>query len=75
MAIDLARPLRNVELERRVLAEGVERLSAPNPEAGEDLRLHPTPIGDLEGLLDGGEIVQALHAAPLARFLLSRRAR
>jgi len=70
-----ANPALQNNLTYTFLAEGVERLSPPRPEAGEDLRLHLMPVADIEGLLDGGEVMQALHAAPLARFLLKRRGR
>jgi 8-oxo-dGTP pyrophosphatase MutT (NUDIX family) len=55
------------------LADGVEPLAAANPGADEDLRLHLVAVGEIEALLDAGEVVQALHAAPLAKFLLMRR--
>ena len=54
------------------LAEGVERAGAPEPELTEDLRVHVVKIGDAIGLIDGGEMIQALHAAPLLRYLLRR---
>ena len=54
------------------LAEGVERLSAPRPEATEDLRVHLVKMDDALGLVDRGEIIQALHTAPLLRYLLRR---
>lgn len=56
------------------LAEGVERLADPAPEATEDLRLHRLPVDQAGRLIDDGEMVQALHTAPLLRYLL-RRAR
>lgn len=56
------------------LAEGVERLADPAPEATEDLRLHRLPVDQAGQLIDDGEMVQALHTAPLLRYLL-RRAR
>jgi 8-oxo-dGTP pyrophosphatase MutT (NUDIX family) len=55
------------------LAEGVERVREADPGAGEDLRLHPVSLGELERLLDDGELVQALHTAPLLKYLLRRR--
>lgn len=70
-----ANPALQNNLTYTFLVEGVVPLGRPEPEASEDLRIHLTPVGEIERLLDGGEIVQALHAAPLAKFLLSRRAR
>jgi 8-oxo-dGTP pyrophosphatase MutT (NUDIX family) len=69
-----ANPALQNNLTHTFLAEGVVPLAPPNPGAGEDLRLHPVPVGEIEALLDGGEIVQSLHAAPLAKYLLRRRA-
>jgi len=54
------------------LAEGVERTGAPAPELTEDLRVHLVKVGDAIGLIDQGEMIQALHAAPLLRYLLRR---
>ncbi|HEY5281436.1 MAG TPA: NUDIX hydrolase [Polyangia bacterium] len=54
------------------LAEGVERTSAPTPELTEDLRVHLVKVGDAVGLIDSGEMIQALHAAPLLRYLVRR---
>jgi 8-oxo-dGTP pyrophosphatase MutT (NUDIX family) len=55
------------------LAEDVVPMGAADPGAGEDLRLHLVPVGALAALVDEGQIVQALHAAPLMKFLLARR--
>jgi 8-oxo-dGTP pyrophosphatase MutT (NUDIX family) len=70
-----ANPALQNNLTYTFLAEGVVRLGEPHTDAGEDLRLHLVPATQIERLLDGGEIVQALHAAPLCRYLLKRRAR
>ena len=35
--------------------------------------MHLVPIAEIEALIDGGGFVQALHAAPLLKFLLQRR--
>jgi 8-oxo-dGDP phosphatase len=56
------------------LAEGVELLAAPTPETTEDLRVHLVKVDDALELFDQGEMVQALHAAPLLRYLLRRAA-
>jgi 8-oxo-dGTP pyrophosphatase MutT (NUDIX family) len=55
------------------LAEGVVPMQAADPGADEDLRLHTVPIGDLEAMIDRGDLIQALHVAPLLKFLLKRR--
>ena len=55
------------------LAEGVTPLGYARPEATEDLRVHLLPLGDVPSLIEQGEMVQALHVAPLLRYLLRRR--
>jgi hypothetical protein len=54
------------------LAEGVERTHQPAPELTEDLRVHLVEVGDAIGLIDSGDMIQALHAAPLLRYLIRR---
>ena len=56
------------------LAEGVAPLGRAQPEATEDLRVHLVPLAEIPGLIDGGDMIQALHTAPLLRYLLRRRA-
>ncbi len=57
------------------LAQGVEPLAAPTPETTEDLRVHLVKVDDALALFDGGEMIQALHAAPILRYLLQRAGR
>jgi 8-oxo-dGTP pyrophosphatase MutT (NUDIX family) len=54
------------------LAEGVESIYPPAPEQTEDLRVHLVKVSDAVSLIDKGEMIQALHAAPLLRYLLKR---
>ena len=54
------------------LAEGVERIAEPAPEVTEDLRVHLVKVENAAGIIDQGEMIQALHAAPLLRYLLNR---
>jgi len=68
-----ANPALQDNLAHTFLAEGVERLAEPHTEAGEDLRTHLVPVAELEALLDGGGFIQALHMAPLLKYLLRRR--
>jgi len=68
-----ANPALQNNLTHTFLAEGVVRLAEADPGADEDLRLHPVSIGDLEQLLDEGAFIQALHTAPLLKYLLQRR--
>jgi 8-oxo-dGDP phosphatase len=69
-----ANPALQNNLTYSFLAEGVEPGAGPMHEATEDLRVHVVPLGDLPRLIDTGEVVQALHAAPLLRYLLRRQA-
>ena len=55
------------------LAEGVVPLGPAQPEATEDLRVHLVPLAEIPALIDGGDMIQALHIAPLLRYLLRRR--
>jgi 8-oxo-dGDP phosphatase len=67
-----ANPALQNNLTYTYLAEGVERLGRPDPDATEDLRVHLLPMSALPALIDGGEMLQALHVAPLLRYLLRR---
>ncbi len=55
------------------LAEGVHLLGPARPEATEDLRVHLVPLREIPSLIDAGDMLQALHAAPLLRYLLRRQ--
>ena len=55
------------------LAEGVEPIAHAEPEATEDIRVHVVPVDDVLGLIDRGDVIQAMHVAPLLRYLLQRR--
>jgi len=67
-----ANPALQNNLTYTYLAEGVTA-GAASPEESEDIRVHLVPIADIEGLIDGGGFLQALHAAPLLKFLLQRQ--
>jgi len=54
------------------LAEGVESIRPPAPEQTEDLRIHLVKLSDAVGLIDSGDMIQALHVAPLLLYLLRR---
>jgi 8-oxo-dGDP phosphatase len=69
-----ANPALQNNLTYSFLAEGVERMADPAHEGTEDLRVHLVPLADVTRLIDAGEIVQALHAAPLLRYVLRRAA-
>lgn len=58
---------------RTYLANGVGLLQPPQLEATEDLRVHLVSPDEVHRILAAGEVMQALHAAPLWQFLLARR--
>lgn len=55
------------------IATGVERLAEPRPEESEDLTVHLLTPGEVQELLERDEIKQALHAAPLWKYMAGRR--
>ena len=67
-----ANPALTTNLTHSYLAEGVTPLGAAAPEATEDLRVHLVPVADIAALIDAQDMIQALHAAPLLRYLLLR---
>jgi 8-oxo-dGTP pyrophosphatase MutT (NUDIX family) len=69
-----ANPALTNNLTYTYLAEGVSKLTEPAPEATEDLQVHLVPVSEAAALIDDGEMIQALHAAPLLRYLLRRAA-
>jgi ADP-ribose pyrophosphatase len=55
------------------LAKGVTRMQEQQLEATEEFRVHLVKPGEVQRILVTGEIMQALHAAPLWQFLFSQR--
>lgn len=68
-----ANPALQDNLTTTYLAEGVTPLGAAKPEPTEDLRVHLVPVAKVASLIEDGEMIQALHVAPLLRYLLRRR--
>lgn len=54
------------------LATDVEPIERQHQEATEDIRVHVMSQQEVLELLQGGDIVQALHAAPLWKFFAQR---
>lgn len=69
-----ANPALQNNLTHTFLAEGVTRVDRPRPESSEDLRIHLIAVAELGALIEGGWFIQALHVAPLLRYLLRRHA-
>lgn len=66
-------PTNHNNLSYTFLAIGVERLSQPHQEETEDIRTHIMSSTEVRSLLEQGEIVQALHAAPLWKYMYLNR--
>lgn len=67
-----ANPALQNNLTHTFLAEGVTLLNQPRPESSEDLRVHLVPVAEVLPLIDNGSFIQALHVAPLLRYLMRR---
>jgi 8-oxo-dGTP pyrophosphatase MutT (NUDIX family) len=67
-----ANPALQTNLSYAFLAVGVTLQTHARPEDTEDLRVHLVPVAEAEGLLNAEDMIQALHFAPLARYLLTR---
>jgi 8-oxo-dGTP pyrophosphatase MutT (NUDIX family) len=65
-----ANPALQTNLTHTFLATGVEPLQLPQNEATEELTIHLVPVAEVRRIVMAGEVVQALHAAPLLKFLL-----
>ncbi len=67
-----ANPALQTNLTFCFVAEDVELQAEAAPEQTEDLRVHLISLHDAPRLLAEGNMVQALHVAPLAQYLLGR---
>lgn len=68
-----ANPALQDNMTTTLLAEGVESTRPPAPDQTEDLRIHLVKASDAISLIDSGDMIQALHVAPLLRYLLRRK--
>lgn len=64
-----ANPSTHTNLTYCFLATGVEKVDNQHLEATEDLSVHLLTLDEVKQLLVKGEIVQALHAAPLWKYI------
>lgn len=62
-------PTNHTNLSYTFLATGVEQLTEQHQEKTEDIRVHLFDREEVVELLQSGEIVQALHAAPLWKYI------
>lgn len=68
-----ANPSNHTNLAHTFLAVGVERICEQHLDATEELTCHVLSQDEVFGMLQRGEIFQALMAAPLWRFFYERR--
>ena len=64
-----ANPTNHNNLNYTFLAEGVEPVVERHPEESEDIEVHIFTKAEVRELLERGEVIQAMHAAPLWRYL------
>lgn len=64
-------PTNHNNLSYTFLARGVEKAREQHQERTEDIRVHVMKQEEVRTLLERGEIVQALHAAPLWKYFCS----
>lgn len=55
------------------LAQGVEKISEPHPEATEDLSVRLLSLEEVKGLLKSDKVRQALMAAPLWKYMAENK--
>ena len=61
-------PTNHKTLSYTFLATGVEMLREQHQEPTEDIRVHVLKPEEVKLLLEQGEIIQALHSAPLWKY-------
>jgi 8-oxo-dGTP pyrophosphatase MutT (NUDIX family) len=74
LCVASANPATHSNLTHSFLAVGVEEVAPPAPDATEDIRCLTLPVAGVARLVEAGEVVQALHLAPLLKYLLTRAA-
>ncbi|MBO0952892.1 NUDIX hydrolase [Fibrella forsythiae] len=65
-----ANPGTHTNLTYSYLALGVEKRQEPDLELTEEISVHLVELQELLPLLDGGQVLQSLHMAPLLRYWL-----
>jgi 8-oxo-dGTP pyrophosphatase MutT (NUDIX family) len=72
LGVASANPATHSNLSYSFLAAGVQQVAPPAPEATEDLRVLTASVAEVARLVEEGQVVQALHLAPLLKYLLTR---
>lgn len=68
-----ANPALQTNITHTFLATGVTQISTQQLDETEEITVHPVTIQELKALVEEGEIIQALHAAPIIKYLCSRQ--
>ena len=68
-----ANPSNHNNLNYTFLAEDVELVTERHPETSEDLEVHLFTKAEVRELLERGEMIQAMHAAPLWRYFAEEK--
>lgn len=66
-------PTNHTNISYTFLATDVEQIGEPHQEPSEDIHIHILTRQEVEQLLHDGEIIQALHAAPLWKYFAESR--
>ena len=66
-------PTNHTNISYTFLATDVELISEPHQEPSEDIHIHILTRQEVEQLLHDGEIIQALHAAPLWKYFAENK--
>ena len=64
-------PTNHTNMSYTFLATDVEKVREPHQEPSEDIHVHILTRDEVQQLLTSGEIIQALHAAPLWKYFAS----
>ena len=64
-----ANPSNHNNLNYTFLAEDVELVTERHPEESEDIEVHLFTKSEVREILSEGDVIQAMHAAPLWRYL------
>lgn len=67
-----ANPAIQTNLTYTFLATGVEKKGSQQLESTEEIAVHLTKPGEVRRIIFEGEMIQALHAAPLLKYLMSK---
>ncbi|UZJ39625.1 NUDIX hydrolase [Prosthecochloris sp. SCSIO W1102] len=68
-----ANPALQTNITHTFLATGVSKISTQRLDETEEITVHPMTFQELTALIEQGEIIQALHAAPIIKYLCSRQ--